>query len=159
MLAAEPAPVAPPPQEFEEEAAKAVADAIKPAFENMFQDLFSGNTKNLWQEFWTDLKRIALRQMATIFETQIVTGLLTAGSSFAAKAVGSALSALAPKSIDPTSRAIGGAIRGGAKAVGGFLEGTTVNIYDQDLRNFDTQRLTKQVVPAISRAAADGITS
>lgn len=147
----------------QEEAAKAVADAIKPAFENMFQDLFSGNTKNLWQEFWTDLKRIALRQMATIFATQIVTGLLTGGSSFAAMGVGSALSALAPTSISAPSRAFGGAVRGGARAVGGFLEGGTINVYDQDLSNFDTQRMTRQVErdlgPAFARAAADGVTS
>lgn len=147
----------------QEEAAQAVADAIRPIFENMFQGLFSGNTKNLWQEFWTDLKRIAMRQMATIFATQILSGLLTGGASFAGIGLGSALSALAPKSIDPTSRAIGGAVRGGARAVGGFLEGGTINIMDQDLRNFDQQRLTKQVEqgigPALSRAAADGITS
>ena len=41
------------------------------------------------------------------------------------------------------------------------LQVGTINIHDQDLRNFDTQRMTKQVeqgiVPALAEAAADGI--
>jgi hypothetical protein len=149
-----------------EEAREKALDAvmtISPALENMFAGFFSGNTKSLWTQFWADLKRIAIRQMATIFATQILTGLVTGGASVGAMGLGSALSALAPQSISAPSRAFGGAIRGGARAVGGFLEGGTVNIYDQDLRNLDQQRLTKQVEqgmgPAFARAAADGITS
>jgi len=45
----------------------------------------------------------------------------------------------------------------------GILEGGILNIYDQDLSNFDPQRLTKQVEqvigPALARAASDGIVS
>jgi len=141
--------------------AQDTADAIRPAFENMFSNLFSGETKSLWEAFWIDLKRIAIRQMATIFATQLLTGLLTGGASFGSVGLGSALSALAPGSIDPTSRAIGGAVSRGARAVGGFLEGGTVIINDQDLTNFDKQRTTKQVEqglgPAFAEAAADGI--
>lgn len=138
-----------------------VVDTIAPAFENMFTAFFSGNTKSLWENFWNDLKRIAIRQMATIFATQLLTGLLTGGTSFAATGAGALLGGLAPRSVDPTTRAIAGGVSGAARAVGGFLEGGTVIINDQDLTNFDTQRLTKQVeqgiAPALAEAAADGI--
>lgn len=143
------------------EQAQRVADTIGPAFENMFTAFFSGNTKSLWENFWNDLKRIAIRQMATIFATQLITGLLSGRTSFAATGAGALLGGLAPRSVDPTTRAIaGGAVRG-ARAVGSFLEGGTVIIQDQDLSNFDQQRLTKQVeqgiAPALAEAAADGI--
>lgn len=145
----------------QEEAAQRMVDTIRPAFENMFTSLFSGNTKNLWQKFWVDLKNIAIRQMAAIFATQLITGLLTGGTSLAATGGASFLNSLAPRSIDPTSRAIGGAAVRGASAVGTFLEGGTVIIQDQDLGNFDAQRLTKQVeqgiAPALAEASADGI--
>jgi hypothetical protein len=141
--------------------AQDTADTIRPAFENMFSNLFGGETKSLWEAFWVDLKRIAIRQMATIFATQLLTGLVTGGASFGGVGLGSALAALAPKSVDPTTRAIGSGISSGVKAVGGFLEGGTVIINDQDLTNFDQQRLTKQVEqgigPALAEAAADGI--
>lgn len=144
----------------QEEAAQRMVNTIAPAFENMFTSLFSGNTKNLWQKFWVDLKNIAIRQMATIFATQLITGLLTGGTSFAAAGAGSLLAGLAPRSIDPTSRAIGGVARA-AGAIGNFLEGGTIIIQDQDLGNFDVQRLTKQVeqgiAPALAEASADGI--
>ena len=145
----------------QEEAAQRMVDTITPIFENMFTSLFSGNTKSLWENFWADLKRIAIRQMATIFGTQLVACLLTGGTSFAAAGAGSLLAGLAPRSIDPTSRAIGGAVVRGASAVGSFLEGGTIIIQDQDLGNFDVQRLTKQVeqgiAPALTEASADGI--
>jgi hypothetical protein len=145
----------------QERAAQDFADAIRPAFENMFIDFFSGNTKNLWQNFFSDLKRIAIRELASIFAIQLLKGLLTGGTSLAATGLGASLSALAPQSIDPTSRAIGGAVSRGARAVGNFLEGGTIIVNDQDLSNFDVQRMTKQVEqgigPALRQAAADGI--
>lgn len=145
----------------QEEAAQRMVNTIAPAFENMFTSLFSGNTKNLWQKFWVDLKNIAIRQMATIFATQLITGLLTGGTSFATVGAGSLLAGLAPRSIDPTSRAIGGGVARAAGAIGNFLENGTIIIQDQDLGNFDVQRLTKQVeqgiAPALAEASADGI--
>lgn len=145
----------------QEEATERTVAIIASAFENMFTSFFSGNTKNLWQKFWVDLKNIAIRQMATIFATQLITGLLTGGTSLAATGEASFISSLVPRSIDPTSRAIGGAVSRGAQAVGGFLEGGTIIIQDQDLNNFDTQRLTRQVeqgiAPALAEASADGI--
>lgn len=147
--------------EDQQRTAQNVADAIRPVFENMFTSFFSGNTKSLWQKFWADLKNIAIRQMAAIFATQLVAGLLTGGTSLAATGGASLLGALAPSSIDPTSRAIGGGVARAAGAIGSFLEGGTIIIQDQDLDNFDVQRLTKQVeqgiAPALAEAAADGI--
>jgi tape measure domain-containing protein len=137
-----------------------IVDTIAPAFENMFSDFFAGDTKVTWENFFKDLKRIAIRQLAQVFATQLLTGLLTGGASFGVMGLGSALSALAPRSIDPTSRAVGGAVRRGAGAVGSFLEGGTINVFDQDLGNFDQQRMTRQVQaigPALGQAAADGI--
>lgn len=143
------------------EQARRTAAIIAPAFENMFTSLFSGNTKNLWQNFWSDLKRIAIREMATIFATQLVAGLLTGGTSFAAAGAGALLGGLAPRSIDPTSRAIAGGVGRAVGAVASFLENGTIIIQDQDLGNFDVQRLTKQVeqgiAPALAEASADGI--
>lgn len=141
--------------------AEDIASAIAPAFENMFQGLFSGNTKNLWQQFFADLKRIALRELAAVFAFQIA-GALIPGFGTAA-GIGSALSALAPSSVDPTTRAIGGRVARGVRAVGSFLEGGTVNIFDQNLDTFDKQRMTKRVErdlgPAFAEAAINGITS
>ncbi len=140
---------------------QAFSDTVKPAFENMFQGLFSGNTKGLWEAFWTDLKNIAIRQMAQIFATQLVAGLLTGGTSFGASGLGAALSAIAPQSVDPTSRAIGGAIGRGARSAASFLEGGSINFHNVDLNNMDTQTITRQVEqaigPALAVAAADGI--
>lgn len=150
-------------REFLDEArerAEEVARALSPAFENLFGDLFSGNTKNLWQNFFSDLKRIALRELAAVFAFQLVSGLLTGGGSFGA---GGLLSALAPTSIDPTSRAIGGGIARGASAVGSFLEGGQGNtfVFNQtDFANMDPVRLAKtasqQIAPALAEEAIDG---
>lgn len=144
--------------------AEEVADAIRPAFENLFENLFTGDTKNLWEQFWIDLKRIAIRQMAQIFATQLLAGLLTGGVSFGAVGLGSAFSALAPQSIDPTSRAIGSAISRGASAVGGFLEGgqkSNTFVFNQtDFANMDPVRLAKtasqQIGPALAEERLDG---
>jgi tape measure domain-containing protein len=139
-----------------------VVNTIQPAFESLFANLFSGNTKSLWAQFWDDLKRIAIRKMATIFATQLLAGLFTGGTSFAAPGIGSLLSALAPSSIDPTSRAIGGGLRRGASAVGGFLEGSgnTFIFNETDLGNMDRNRLQKTVsqtiAPALAEDAVDG---
>lgn len=144
----------------QEDAAQRLADAISPIFENMFANFFQGDTKNLWEAFWNDLKRIAIRQFAGIFATQLLGGLLTGGAGFAGVGLAATLSPLAPNPSQ-VSRRVGGAIATGARAVGSFLEGGTINIMDQDLTNFDQQRLTKQVeqgiVPAFNKAAADGI--
>lgn len=141
--------------------AEAVAAAIRPAFENLFEDFFSGRTKSLWEAFWNDLKRIAIRQIAGIFATQLLASFITGGVS-SGIGIGASLSGLIPQPTStPASRAVGGAIGRGARAVGNFLEGGTIVVNDQNLDNFDTQRMTKQVqraiAPAMASAAADGI--
>lgn len=147
--------------EEQREAAERIANAISPVFENMFENFFQGNTKNLWEQFFSDLKRTAIRQLAGIFATQLLAGLLTGGASFGLTGAGllAGLGPIAAPGGQP--RTAGRGIAAGARAVGGFLEGGTINIMDQDLQNFDQQRLTRQVeqgiVPAFNRAAADGI--
>lgn len=145
-----------------QEQAQRVADTIAPAFENMFTSFFQGNTKSLWENFFADLKRIAIRQLASVFATQLITGLLTGGVGFAGIGGGSLLAGLGPIAAPGGQpRAAASGIARGARAVGGFLEGGTINIFDQNLENFDQQRLTKHVeqgiAPALAIASADGI--
>jgi hypothetical protein len=133
-------------------------NTIQPAFENMFANLFSGNTKSLWEEFWTDLKRIAIRQMAAIFATQLLGGLLTGGASLGG---GGLLAGIGAGAASNFGRGFGGAGRAAGRLMEGGVNIGVMNVQDQDLRNFDKQRLTKQVeqgiAPALAEAAADGI--
>lgn len=135
-----------------------LVDTVKPAFEDMFSGLISGETKGLWAAFWQDLRRIAIRELAGIFATQVVAGLFTGGTGVGVTPIVAGIQALAGGSA-PRSPA-GGAFRNAGTGRASFSIGTMV-VNDQDLTNFDIQRMSKQVEqgigPALARAAADGI--
>ncbi len=174
----------------QEEAVEKTVNVIRPAFENMFQELFSGNTKNLWEQFWENLKQIAIRKLAEIAANEILTGIIegfaqakqppTTGESIKAgigqgikagigATIGGFIGSIIAPGVGTTIGAGIGASVGGSLAparspsAGRPVTIGALNVYDQDLRNFDQQRLTRQVEqgigPALSRAAADGITS
>lgn len=192
-----------------------VEDFVTPirfAFEDMFVDLFSGNTKNLWEQFFEDLKQIALRKLAEIAATKIFESIIktiskeraqpTTGEALTAggkRAAGAALGAFAGSFFGPAGTVAGASI--GQQVFGSFANGGIVRrptialvgekgpeaiipigqqgsgstvprpiifsgdiiIHDQDLTNFDTQRMTKQIQqgigPALAVAAANGIPS
>jgi TP901 family phage tail tape measure protein len=53
-----------------------VLNDIKGAFTNLFENLFSGNTKDLWERFWDDLKSIASRKLAEIAANELIGNLI-----------------------------------------------------------------------------------
>lgn len=53
-------------------------NTFKPAFENMFQDLFTGEIKGLWTQFWTDMRDIAIRKLAEIVATAVFDKVISA---------------------------------------------------------------------------------
>ncbi len=122
-------------EEFKEKA-KDTADAIKPAFENMFVDLLSGKTKDLWTQFWDDLKQIAIRKLAEIAATTIFTKIIDAMTKEAAKTKTDAVKSGVKKGIGGVIGGFVGSIFGpggtvvgakiGSDVVGAFGEGGIV---------------------------------
>lgn len=146
------------------EAAQRIQDTIAPAFENLFANLFSGNTKSLWEQFWSDLKQIAIRQIAQIASAQLLAGIFGGGQAQGGGGgggVGSFLSSFAPllTAINP--------VLGGVALAGGFVAGKLeqpksqqFNFYQTDFANLDQTSIQKTVsqtiLPSIDEERADG---
>lgn len=150
---------------------------IQGIFENMFRNILSGDTKNLWESFWEDIKQMIIRKLAQAFASQILTGMLPGmaggaaggaglGSLFGGVGAGAALAGLGPAL--PVIAGIGGAallmhkMTGDSKKEGrGYMGPTQVNVYGQDLANLDEERLRKtveqRIVPMLKQAEADGL--
>lgn len=146
----------------QQEAAQDLADTIAPAFENLFADLFSGNTKNLWEQFWSDLKRIAIRQIAQIAAAQVLGGFFNVGG----KAGGGGGFGDFLSSFAPLLTAVNPAL-GGLAAAGGFVAGKLeqprsqqFNFFQTDLADLDPTSLKKTVsqrlLPLIDEEQVDG---
>lgn len=104
-----------------------LTQTFQPLFENLFRNLLDGSEKKLWEQFWDDLKNIAISKMAALFSDQIFQGLLNmnniemagvATPGIAAPGIGQGLLAagtalaLTP-TLGPIAPIVGSAIAGG----------------------------------------------
>jgi Sec-independent protein translocase protein TatA len=134
-------------------------DTIQPAFENLFSNLLSGNTKSLWAQFWDDLKRIAISRLASIFAGQLLGGIFGGGGGIGGLlAGGSLLAGLGP--IAPAAIGAAGVLGPLLGRAGGFLEGNqggsnTFIFNETNFANMDKNRLQKTVSQAIAPALAE----
>jgi len=131
-----------------------IGNLIKPAFEDLFVNILSGDTKNLWEQFWGDLKRIAIRQIADIAAELLVFNVLLG----------------LPMAVNPAV-AVGALAIGGGLLVGGALAGggssgqvatgnTTNNFYQTDFANLDQTRIqqtvSQAILPSLEEERTDG---
>jgi tape measure domain-containing protein len=130
---------------------------IETAIADTFERILTGNTKNIWQQFWNEMKRIAIRTAAEISAAALLTSIFGTGTALAG------FGTLAPVALP---------LLAGAGIVGGMAhfagdEGRTKQpvsntfvFNETDFANMDRNRLQKtvsqEIAPALAENAVDG---
>jgi tape measure domain-containing protein len=127
---------------------------IETAIADTFERILTGNTKNIWQQFWNEMKRIAIRTAAEISAAALLTSIFGTGTALAGFGT-VALPLLA-----------GAGIVGGMAHFAGD-EGRTKQpvsntfvFNETNFANMDRNRLQKtvsqEIAPALAEDALDG---